>query len=319
MEKRVRMVLTVTALLLCGMLLYALMQRPPEPVRVQTAVAGVQDIYNSVTAPGTVEAVNSTSVCPLETSIVTERYVEAGDMVEEGSLLCTLSPATMDAAGSGNLQTVFKAISQPAGKVVTSDTPSVLRAPCDGEVLEMPEEGSMVWKGLPCIRIADLKCLQVRVKTPELYAGELEVGQPANVTASASGDKRYAAIVKSIAPAAVRTSSLTGDTGSATVEAVLPISGDVSGLKPGYTASAKIFTQHHTDAVVVPFEAVCQRGDTEYVFCVENSRAILREVVTGYLLENVTEIEQGLNGGETVVIAPADTLSDGTLVEVVGK
>ncbi len=319
MEKRVRMVLTVTVLLLCGMLLYAWMHRPPEPVRVQTAAATVQDIYNSVTAPGTVEAAGSTSVCPMETSIVTESYVEAGEMVEEGSLLCALSPATIDLADAGSLQTVFKAVIQPTGKVVTSDAPSVLRAPCAGEVLEIPGAGTMVWEGLPCIRIADLKCLQVRVKTPELYAGELEVGQPANVTVSASGDKRYAAIVKSIAPAAVRTSSLTGDTGSATVEAVLPISGDVSGLRPGYTASAKIFTEHHTDAVVVPFEAVCQRGDTEYVFCVENSHAILREVVTGYLLENVTEIEQGLNGGETVVIDPDDTLTDGTLVEVVDR
>ncbi len=319
MEKRVRIVLTVTVLLLCGMLIYFLMQRPPEPVQVQTAAAAVQDIYNSVTAPGTIEAADSTSVCPLETSIVAERYVEAGDVVEEGSILCTLSPVAMDAIDTGSLRTVFKAISQPAGKAVTSDTPSVLRAPCAGEVLEIPEEGEGVRERLPCIRIADLSCLQVRVKTPELYAGELEVGQPANVTASASGDKRYAAIVKSIAPAAVRTSSLTGDAGSATVEAVLPLSGDVSGLKPGYTASAKIFTQHHTDAVVVPFEAVCQRGDTEYVFCVENSRAILREVVTGYLLENVTEIEKGLKGGETVIIAPADTLTDGTLIEVVNK
>jgi len=318
MEKRVRMVLTVTALLLCGMLLYAWMNRPPEPVRVQTAVSAVQDIYNSVTAPGTIEAVDSISVCPLETAIVTESYVEAGDMVEEGSLMCTLSPATLDSVDAGSLRTVVKAVTQPAGEVVTSDAATLLRAPCSGEVLEVPETGTMVWEGLPCIRIADLRYLQVRVKTPELYAGELEVGQPANVTASASGEKRYAAVVKSIAPAAVRTASLTGETGSATVEAVLPLGGDVSGLRPGYTASAKIFTEHHPDAVVVPFEAVCQRGDTEYVFCVENSHAVLREVVTGYLLENVTEIEQGLSGGETVIMSPTDTLTDGALVEAVG-
>ncbi len=316
MEKRARIVLYLTAILLSVMLIFSIMDRGPEAVKIKTANATVQDIYNSVTAPGTIEAAESTSICPLETAEVTETCVTEGDVVEAGDVLCILSPLKGYAVDAGDLKKVLQAVSKAEGGMVTAADAFTLCSPCSGEVLELPEKGDTVFEGLPCVRVADLSVLQIRVKAPELYAGELEEGQPANVTATASGDKRFAAEVKSIAPAAVRTSGLTGGSVSATVEAVLPLSGDVSELRPGYTASAKIFTEHHQNAVVVPFEAVCQRGEQEYVFTVENSHAVLKEVETGYMLERVTEIEDGLNGGETVILSPSDDLSDGALVEV---
>ena len=170
--------------------------------------------------------------------------------------------------------------------------------------------------GLPCIRIADLGKLQVRAQSPELYAGELQVGQRANVTASAAGDKVYGAQVASIAPVAVRTMSLTGQSSEATVEAVLPLSGDTEGLRPGYSATVKVFTEFHPDAVVVPHEAVCQRGEQEYVFCVQGNRAVQCAVTTGYMLETVTEILDGVAAGAAIVLSPPDTLTDGARIEV---
>jgi len=316
-DKRARITLGITAALLFGMSLWAWANRPPERIKVKTGNASVQDIYNSVTAPGSVEAVNSTAVCTAETATVAEVFALEGDRVKQGDVLCTLSSAKTEPVDASSLQSLLREISQKPERRVTSDNPAIITAPCAGEILMIPSEGDTVLAGLPCVRIADLSQLQVRVKTPELYAGEVKAGQPANVSASATGDKRYAAEVASVSPMAVRAVSFTGDSGSATVEAVLPLSGDVSGLRPGYTASAKIFTQYHKDAVIVPLEAVCQRGEKEYVFCVENSRAALREVETGYLLENVTEIKRGLNGGETVILSPPDTLMDGALIEPV--
>ncbi len=314
MEKRARIVLFFTAVLLSLMLIFSWMNHAPEPIKVKTAKAGVQDIYNSVTAPGTIEAADSTLLCPLETAEVAEACVSEGDAVDSGDILCILKPV-QEYVDAGALKSVLQAVSKSDGQMVTSDDASVLCAPCAGEVLELPETGDTVYAGLPCVRVADLSVLQIRVKTPELYAGELEVGQPANVTATASGERRFAAEVKSVAPSAVRASNITGNTGSATVEAVLPLKGDVSELRPGYTASAKIFTEHHKDAVVVPFEAVCQRGENEYVFIAENSHAVQKKVKTGYMLETVTEIESGLEGGETVILSPSDELLDGALIE----
>ena len=100
------------------------------------------------------------------------------------------------------------------------------------------------------------------------------------------------------------------------VEAVLSLNGMVEGLRPGYSATVKIFTDYHPDAVAVPMGAICQRGDKEYVFCVEDGRAMMHLVVTGYMLESVTEICQGVDADAVVVLSPPESLENGDLVEV---
>ena len=63
-------------------------------------------------------------------------------------------------------------------------------------------------------------------------------------------------------------------------------------------------------------EAICQRGEQEYVFCVENGRAVQRAVKTGYMLASMTEICEGVEANAQVILSPPDSLSDGDLVEV---
>ena len=275
----------------------------------------MQDIYNSVTISGTVEAADSTALCPAENAVVAAVYASVGDTVEQGEVLCTLTDAQQD-SGTERMQAVWNAVAGQAAQTVSAAEQSVLRAPVSGTVLTIPAAGETVIAGLPCIRVADLDSLQVRAQSPELYAGELAAGQRANVTAAAAGDEVYAAQVDSVAPVAVRAMSLTGQSGEATVETVLSLRGDTEGLRPGYSASVKIFTEYHPDAVVVPHEAVCQRGEQEYVFCIENGRAVQRAVTTGYMLETVTEILDGLGPDAVVVLSPSDTLTDGAPVEV---
>ena len=54
----------------------------------------------------------------------------------------------------------------------------------------------------------------------------------------------YAARVASLAPVAVQAVSLAGDSGSVTVETMLDLEGDMIGLRPGSSATVKIFTDH---------------------------------------------------------------------------
>lgn len=90
----------------------------------------------------------------------------------------------------------------------------------------------------------------------------------------------------------------------------------MTGLRPGSSSTVKIFTDHRKKAVVVPYEAVCQRGEQEYVFTIENGRAVQNPVATGYLLERVIEVRSGLEGGETVILSPSDELENGAKLEV---
>ena len=308
MERKARWVCLISAVII-GIFaaVFALSERE-KALSVRTAQAKTQDIYNSVTVFGSVVPSRTVSLVPENNSVVTEVFVREGDTGEKGQPLCTppLSAADVQAAVSA-VQADPDETETVSGSAVTS--------PFSGTVLGVPRAGETVRGGFPCAVIADLSSLRVRAETPELYADELRAGQKANITL-ASADRMYAARVASLAPVAVQAVSLAGDSGSVTVETMLDLEGDMTGLRPGSSATVKIFTDHRKNAVVVPYEAVCQRGEQEYVFTIENGRAVQNPVVTGYLLERVIEVRSGLEGGETVILSPSDELENGAKLEV---
>ena len=91
MRNRARAVLFTTAALLSAMLAWAWQNRPPAAESVQTAAATVQDIYNSVTFSGTVEAADATALCPQTNAVVAAVHTAVGETVEQGEVLCTLA------------------------------------------------------------------------------------------------------------------------------------------------------------------------------------------------------------------------------------
>mgnify|MGYP001623000221 FL=1 len=317
MVKKARMVLVATVIILCILTFWSWRQRTPVPVMVRTGVATAHDIYNSITVPGRIEAAESTVVTPAADAIVTKVYASVGETVEQGTVLCTMQPTSQtNVLLQDRIQSVWNAVAGEEAQSVQAEEDMVLRAPVSGTVLEIPKAGESIFANVPCVRISDLDCLQVRAQSPEIYAGELESGQRANVTVSALEGEVFGAKVESLSPVAARAVSLTGESGEATVEAVLSLTGKADGLRPGYSATVKIFTDYHPDAVAVPMEAICQRGEQEYVFCVENGRAVQHAVTTGYMLESITEICEGVEADAVVILSPPDSLEDGDLVEV---
>ena len=317
MVKKARMVLVATVIILCILTFWSWRQRTPVPVMVRTGVATAHDIYNSITVPGRIEAAESTVVTPAADAIVTKVYASVGETVEQGTVLCTMQPTSQtNVLLQDRIQSVWNAVAGEEAQSVQAEEDMVLRAPVSGTVLEIPKAGEIIFFNVPCVRISDLDCLQVRAQSPEIYAGDLESGQRANVTVSALEGEVFGAKVESLSPVAARAVSLTGESGEATVEAVLSLTGKADGLRPGYSATVKIFTDYHPDAVAVPMEAICQRGEHEYVFCVENGRAVQHAVTTGYMLESITEICEGVEADAVVILSPPDSLEDGDLVEV---
>ena len=314
MEKKARRVCLLTAAVLLILFAVLLFSRQKPALSVHTAAAGTQDIYNSVTVFGSLIPARTAALCAAESSVVSRVFVREGDVVEEGAALCALEKTDEAAFSAADVQAVLSAVQEQADETLTVDG-NTLTAPFSGTVLRLPREGQTVREGVPCVLTADLSSLRVRAETPELYADELAAGQKANVTLAAA-DRMYPAKVASLSPVAVQAVSLTGSPGSATVETLLDFSGEIPSLRPGSSATVKIFTDHRENAVVVPYEAVCQRGEQEYVFTVRRGRAVQHAVTTGYLLEKLIEVREGLSGGEDVILSPPDTLESGAEVEV---
>lgn len=319
MLKKPRVVLCVTAAILLGMLLYSRVWGQERAVPVTTARAESKEIYNSVTASGSIEAERGFAFCARGDAQVCEVYCQPGDAVQVGQALWQLRPADEPRWTAELLENAAALLSgsESCERIVTpldGETVTV-RAPADCTLLTAPVPGRSVPAGLPYAQAADLNALRLRVEIAEAFVADVCAGQQANITVSATGN-RYAGRVLSVAPVARQAVSLTGSPGAVTVSALLQIEGADGALRPGYSASAKIFVDEKPAALVLPYEAVRQEGQSEYVYVVgTDGRARRRPISTGYALSSAVEITGGLTEGETVVVGSPEGLTDGALVE----
>ncbi len=330
MRRKLRIVLLLTAGAVLLLLLLGMRRIVTPVVTVQGARVVVQDIYNSIYTPGELEAENRSSFAVAQGAEVMEIYVQAGDTVEKGQTLVRLQSETptlseetaQDVAEqvlSGEMADAFapqQAVTENGQRA--KNTYDIV-ADMDGVVLRAPETvGQSILPGICYLEIADVSHLRVRTDIPEGYAGKVQEGQTANVTCSAAPEVTVGATVAKIAPFARRAVSIMGETTTATVSAILELDTQEA-LRPGYSVEVKIFTGTVEDAVLVPYEAVCQSSaGNEYVFVVRNGIAQKLSVCTGSQLEGYVQIVTGLQTGDVVLCTPPDTLQDGDRVEVTG-
>lgn len=85
-------------------------------------------------------------------------------------------------------------------------------------------------------------------------------------------------------------------------------------LRPGYDMDIKIVVNRKEDTWLVPENAVFQDEGKDYVFVVENNRALLREIRKGLESDKLIEVMEGLKEGEAVILSPEDDLEEGMAV-----
>ncbi len=319
MLRKSRAILCLTVVILLGMLAYSRFFMQERAIAVTAVLAESKEIYNSVTAGGSIEAEKSYAFSAQEDAVVGEVYCRVGESVRAGQALWQLRPADELRWTTELLQNAAAVLagSDSCERAVTSVSEGVTTvcAPADCTLLTVPSSGQSAPAGLPYAQAIDLRALRLRVDIAEAFVADVQAGQPANITVSATG-KRYAGSVQSVAPVARQAVSLTGSAGAVTVSALLDIQDADEALRPGYTASAKIFVDEKPSAVVLPYEAIRQEGAAEYVYIIgADRRAHRRAVTTGYSLSQAVEVTGGVEAGELAVVEAFGELADGVLVE----
>lgn len=146
-----------------------------------------------------------------------------------------------------------------------------LKAPHDGIVVlkrnwrgELPQVGQVVWSGQALAEIPDLGRLEAEVWVLEADAGGLVPGRPATVSLESRGDAPIPATVKSVdALARPRLRNVPIQY----FGAVLSFAGtDPARMKPGERIVATLDLGGEKDALVVPRNAVFERGGKSVVF-----------------------------------------------------
>ena len=195
-----------------------------------------------------------------------------------------------------------------------------ITAPFNGTVgLRTVNLGDYVKDGADLVNLEDTSQLTVDFRLPERYQTRIAAGQPVRVELDALPGKSFNARVQAVDPL------LDTDGRSIAVRAALPPSAG-SELRPGMFARVTTVFSVNDRALVVPEEAIVPQGGKQFVFRLvkegEGDAAKLvslrTEVQLGVRRGAQVQISQGLNEGDTVVVAGQQRLQkDGTPVRVV--
>ena len=182
-------------------------------------------------------------------------------------------------------------------------------APSSGTLVTMnATEGGFISNTMPVAVINGVEQMKVVVQVSEALVPKLSIGDAADVSVSAV-EQTFEAAIRSVERAANMQTRLYSVT--------LTLPSGTDGLLAGMFADVSFHTDVSENTIVVPTEAVLTRGETQYVFIVENGAAKYVEVSVGLTGNGVTEILSGLSAGQQLVTVGQAYLNDGDPVRIV--
>lgn len=191
----------------------------------------------------------------------------------------------------------------------------VLRAPVDGEVLQVIEESeTSLSPGAGIVEVGDPNDLQVRVDLLSEDAVLVKPGQAAVV--SGWGGKPLNAVVRRVEPFGYTKVSALG-VEEQRVDVLLDIIDpheDWDRLGHGYRVDVSIFL-HDVEDLAVPTAALFRSGPAWAVFTAKDGKANLQLLELGHRNAEWAQVLKGLAPGDSVILNPSETISEGALVE----
>jgi len=178
---------------------------------------------------------------------------------------------------------------------------TILKAPFSGVVSKIyVEEGevassSNVSASSNILRLIDTSMLFADVSVDEVDISQIEMDQKVQITVDAYPDEVFPGKVVYIAP------ETTISSGLIVVEVKIELEKADPKLKPGFTASADIIVGEAKDVLLLPVEAVNERGGEKFVVVPGEEEPSFRPVVTGISDDTNIEIKSGLKEGEKVL------------------
>jgi RND family efflux transporter MFP subunit len=302
---------------------------PPE---VRTAPVQRGAAVRAVYATGTVEPTVMMPIAPRVAGRLQELHVDEGSMVTRGQVLARLDDTdlerTVDELDARarfaeeqyrRAQTMFE---RGVGAAVERDRAKAdweaaeaaaararaqrefmwLTAPADGQILRRDGEiGELIPVNQPVFHLSCCESLRISAEVDEEDITQVVRGQRVLVHADAFPDRSFEATVAEITPM--------GDpiTRTYRVRMTLP---EAVPLRIGMTVDTNIIIETREDALLVPATAVSDGK----VWLVRDGRAYRQAVRTGILGTLRSEILDGVEQGDTVIVLPPSELDEGARV-----
>ena len=174
-------------------------------------------------------------------------------------------------------------------------------------IREHTEIGQWVDEGGAVVEIVDLSRVQVEVPLPERYVQSVASGDP--VSATFDGLPGFTG---------------RGDIRSLVAQArTLPVNVEIPNegvkIKSGMVARVKLFVGAPYKAILVPKDALVLRGQSQFIFLVDEGKAMQVAVTPGVYTDGLVEITSGVPEGASVVTQGNERLLPGQAVRILNE
>jgi membrane fusion protein (multidrug efflux system) len=310
----------------------------PIPVEIASPIRGDILAVYSGTAP--IEAFAEADVIAKVEGEIREVLVEEGDDVDEGQILARLDGDRLrlelneSQARLRKMQRDFERNRELRKKGLLSEGDfeklrydlealqaafnlarleldyTQIRAPIAGIVSERYIKlGNTIRVGEPAFRVTSFDPLVAYMHVPEREYRRLGPGQPVQIEIDAlAGQEIYAAVTR-VSPVI--------DPATGTFKITIEIRDDERRIKPGMFGRMNIVYDRHADVLQVPRSAVIDELGSEFVYIVEDGKALKRFVQTGYGDAGMLEIVEGIDESDKVVVVGQIGLGNDALVSIV--
>lgn len=316
-------------------------EKEKAPIPVSVAAVEREEISSFITTTANLVAENEVRVLAETEGRVARLNVEEGAHVAEGAVLATLVPddarmavrkaevrarnARVDherlrrlldqnliSRGDYEKIEMEKDVAeQELAEAQWRMAKTVIRAPFSGVVSRRDvTAGKHVRPGDPLFTVTDLDPLIAEIYLPERDAMALDLGRTARITMKADETVRFEGRIRQISPVV--------DTQTGTVKITIEAARRPVQVRPGAFVQVDIVRERHSEATVLPREAVIRELQKAHVFVANGSTAQKRVVQLGIEEGARVQVLSGIKPGEQVIVAGQGGLKDGSPIKILG-
>ena len=309
----------------------------PPPVPVNVIPASLGTISDLILTTATVEADRDAQIFPRTTGMIEEMRVEEGAYVNQGDVLAVLendeeevSLARAEAIREARKQEYDRSMALLNAQLISevdhegkerefimakADWESAkvafdkttIRAPFGGTITDRHQNvGNMARPGDALFTMVDLNTLLIYSHLPEMEWSHVAVGQQVILETETLPDGKFDGTILRVSPII--------NPQNGTFKVTVKIDDPGWRLKPGMFVRVKILADQHKDVLLIPKIALLEDNE---VFTVKDSVATRVALTLGLQDADFTEIREGLNPGDLIVIAGHRSMKDSTRVKIV--
>lgn len=297
--------------------------KPSGPISVNYFVAQNTEFNKSIYTTGKVGALNEVEIKPEISGKVTAIYFKEGESVNKGEAIIKINDADLQAQIQKNkIQTKLaeeklarlkkllsiNGVSQEEYDIQNNELESlkadlafinaqlaktVINAPFSGVIgLKNISEGAYVNPSQSIAYLVQLKPLYIEFSIPEKYSGSLQKGQNIQFSYDSENEKSFPAQIYAIEPKIDETTK--------TLKARAVYTGNAT-FYPGTFVKVFVELGKPVATIMIPTQCIIPVLKGQKVFVCKNGVAEEKKVITGARTDQMIQIIEGLQIGDTVL------------------